>query len=46
MKIDVFAHILPPRYLQERNARADTRSPVSQYAKYSSANRGLTDPPR
>lgn len=42
MKIDVFAHILPPRYLKERNSRADARF-ASQYAKYASANRGLTD---
>jgi predicted TIM-barrel fold metal-dependent hydrolase len=42
MKIDVFAHLLPPRYLQERNSRADGRF-ASQYAKYATANRGLTD---
>ena len=42
MKIDVFAHLLPPRYLQERNSRADGRF-ASQYAKYYTANRGLTD---
>jgi len=42
MKIDVFAHLLTPRYLRERNARAGTRF-GSQYAKYWSANPGLTD---
>src|SRR5262245_27315046 len=42
MKIDVFAHLLPPRYLQERNRRADARF-ATQYARYASANRGLTD---
>ena len=42
MKIDVFAHLLPPRYLQERNRRADGRF-ASQYARYATANRGLTD---
>jgi predicted TIM-barrel fold metal-dependent hydrolase len=42
MKIDVFAHLLPPRYLQERNRRADARF-ATQYASYASANRGLTD---
>jgi aminocarboxymuconate-semialdehyde decarboxylase len=42
VKIDVFAHLLPPRYLQERNTRADTRF-ATQYAKYYTANRGLTD---
>jgi predicted TIM-barrel fold metal-dependent hydrolase len=44
MKIDVFAHLLPPRYLEERNRRADGRL-ASQYAKYATANRGLTDLP-
>jgi aminocarboxymuconate-semialdehyde decarboxylase len=42
MKIDVFAHLLPPRYLAERNRRADARF-ASQYAKYAQANKGLTD---
>jgi predicted TIM-barrel fold metal-dependent hydrolase len=42
MKIDVFAHVLTPRYLRERNARAG-RTFGSQYAKYWSANPGLTD---
>lgn len=40
--VDVFAHILTPRYLSERNARADTRF-GTQYAKYWKANPGLTD---
>jgi aminocarboxymuconate-semialdehyde decarboxylase len=42
MKIDVFAHILPPRYLEARNRLADARF-ASQYRKYAAANRGLTD---
>lgn len=42
MKIDVFAHLLTPRYLRERNARAGAGF-GSQYAKYWSANPGLTD---
>jgi predicted TIM-barrel fold metal-dependent hydrolase len=42
MIIDVFAHLLPPRYLRERNARA-SRAFATQYAKYWSANPGLTD---
>ncbi len=42
MKIDVFAHLLTPRYLRERNARAGGGF-GSQYAKYWSANPGLTD---
>jgi predicted TIM-barrel fold metal-dependent hydrolase len=40
--IDVFAHLLTPRYLRERNARAGTGF-GTQYAKYWSANPGLTD---
>ena len=40
--IDVFAHILTPRYLRERNARAGSRF-ETQYAKYWQANPGLTD---
>jgi predicted TIM-barrel fold metal-dependent hydrolase len=40
--IDVFAHLLTPRYLQERNARAGSAF-GSQYAKYWKANPGLTD---
>ena len=35
-------HILTPRYLHERNSRADQRF-ASQYRKYSGANPGLTD---
>jgi predicted TIM-barrel fold metal-dependent hydrolase len=41
MMIDVFSHILPPKYLAERNRR--TANFGSQYAKYWSANPGLTD---
>jgi predicted TIM-barrel fold metal-dependent hydrolase len=42
MKIDVFAHVLPPRYLQERNRRAGSGF-TSQYKKYSSAVPALSD---
>jgi len=42
MIIDVFAHLLTPRYLRERNARAGSAF-GSQYAKYWSANPGLTN---
>lgn len=42
MIIDVFAHLLTPRYLQERNRRAGSAF-GSQYARYWSANPGLTD---
>ena len=42
MKIDVFCHLLPPRYLAERNRRAGS-SFGTQYARYFSANPGLTD---
>lgn len=42
MIIDVFAHLLTPRYLQERNKRAGAGF-GSQYAKYWKANPGLTD---
>ena len=42
MKIDVFSHVLPPRYLEARNARAGTRL-ATQYGKYFRANPGLTD---
>jgi predicted TIM-barrel fold metal-dependent hydrolase len=42
MIIDVFAHLLTPRYLQERNKRAGSGF-GSQYAKYWKANPGLTD---
>jgi len=40
--IDVFAHVLTPRYLRERNARAGARFDT-QYARYWRANPGLTD---
>jgi predicted TIM-barrel fold metal-dependent hydrolase len=42
MKIDVFCHFLPPRYLEQRNARAGA-SFATQYAKYYKANAGLHD---
>jgi len=42
VKIDVFAHVLPPRYLEERNRRAGVRF-TSQYKKYSSAVPALSD---
>ena len=42
MIIDVFAHLLTPRYLRERNARAGDGF-GTQYAKYWRANPGLTD---
>ena len=42
MIIDVFSHVLPPRYLKERNARAGNRL-ANQYGKYFHANPGLTD---
>jgi predicted TIM-barrel fold metal-dependent hydrolase len=42
MMIDVFCHILPPRYLKQRNARAGGAF-TTQYAKYPGANPGLTD---
>lgn len=42
MLIDVFTHILPPNYLEERNKRAGAGF-TSQYAKYPIANPGLTD---
>ena len=42
MMIDVFSHVLPPRYLKERNARAGNRL-ANQYGKYYHANPGLTD---
>ncbi len=42
MKIDVFAHILPKRYLEERNRRAGDRF-TSQYVQYSSAVPALFD---
>lgn len=42
MIIDVFAHILPPKYLEERNKRAGAKF-TSQYSRYPSANPGLTN---
>lgn len=42
MIIDAFNHVLPPRYLAERNKRAGSKF-TSQYTKYSVANPGLTD---
>jgi predicted TIM-barrel fold metal-dependent hydrolase len=42
MIIDVFAHLLTPRYLHERNMRAGAGF-GTQYAKYWRANPGLTD---
>ncbi len=42
MIIDVYAHILPPKYLEERNRRAG-KGFTSQYTKYPVANPGLTD---
>jgi predicted TIM-barrel fold metal-dependent hydrolase len=42
MIIDVFSHVLPPRYLKERNARAGSQL-ANQYGKYFLANPGLTD---
>ena len=42
LKIDVFAHVLPPRYLEERNKRAGQKL-ATQYGKYFRANPGLTD---
>ncbi len=38
--IDVFSHVLPPRYLAERNKRAGGRL-ATQYGKYFHANPGL-----
>lgn len=42
MIIDVFSHLLTPRYLRERNTRAGAGF-GTQYAKYWRANPGLTD---
>jgi len=42
MMIDLFSHILPPRYLEARN-RAAGRAFSTQYARYPTANPGLTD---
>lgn len=43
MKIDSFVHVLPPRYLEERNKRAGVELGSTQYSKYYTANPGLTD---
>jgi predicted TIM-barrel fold metal-dependent hydrolase len=43
MKIDCFVHVLPPRYVEEREKRGGRRLGSSQYAKYVKANPGLTD---
>ena len=43
MKIDCFVHILPPRYVEERRKRGWSRLSSSQYSKYVTANKGLTD---
>ena len=42
VQIDVFCHLLPPRYLEERTKRAGSGF-GTQYAKYFRANPGLTD---
>lgn len=42
MLIDVFCHFLPGRYLEQRNKRAGAGF-GTQYARYFSANPGLTD---
>ncbi len=42
MKVDVFCHILPPRYLTEGNRRAGSGF-TSQYTRYPAANPALTD---
>ena len=41
MMIDVFSHVLPPRYLEART-RAAGPGFTSQYARYPAANPGLT----
>lgn len=41
MRIDVFCHFLPPRFLAERNRRAGSGF-GTQYSKYFEANPGLT----
>lgn len=43
MIIDVFAHVLPPKYLEERNKRAESKFSSWHYSKLWSANPGLTD---
>ncbi len=42
MMIDVFSHLLPPRYLEARNRTAGPGF-ATQYARYPAANPGLTD---
>jgi len=42
MKIDLFSHILPPRYLAARDRSAGAAF-TTQYARYPGANPGLTD---
>lgn len=42
MMIDLFCHILPPRYLEARNRMAGATF-QTQYARYPAANPGLTD---
>ena len=41
MRIDVFCHFFPPRFLAERNRRAGS-SFGTQYSKYFAANPGLS----
>jgi predicted TIM-barrel fold metal-dependent hydrolase len=43
MKIDCFVHVLPPRYVEERAKKGGSRLGGSQYARYVTANKGLTD---
>lgn len=43
MIIDVFTHILPPKYLEGRSKRAESRFSSFQYSKYPMANLGLTN---
>jgi predicted TIM-barrel fold metal-dependent hydrolase len=43
MMIDVFSHILTPRYLEERRKRAASRFDSLHYAKYPEVNPSLTD---
>jgi len=42
MMIDIFAHILPQKYLKERTKRAVSEFTTTQYSKYPSAHLGLT----
>lgn len=43
MIIDIFAHILPPKYLEGRNRLAESRFSSLDYSKLWSANPGLVD---